>query len=80
MTTNKYTTGPWKVVENGNEIYVGDKYQNAIQLQLQANARLIAQAPAMYDLLKRIANDPNLDDEEALRLINQVINDVEGGK
>lgn len=75
---NKYTPSPWQVINDVDNIYIGDKYQNAIQLHIVSNARLISQAPAMYELLKRMLNEPDYDELQIVNEITNIIKQVEG--
>ncbi len=86
--TTKHTPGPWQVVKNGHETYIGDINQNAIQLMNEANANIMASAPELLEALK-IAEKRIIDltemnyaskeaSSETLGIIKQAIAKAEG--
>lgn len=46
--------------------------------EVRANALLIAAAPDLLDVCKRLRDDPNMDDMTAIQLLNEVIAKAEG--
>jgi hypothetical protein len=72
MTDTQHTPGPWTVAEddiNGQAIVRGRHTEIAtcwhhclgsLEIQMRANARLIAAAPEMWDLIVELFEDPKL--------------------
>jgi hypothetical protein len=70
--TDKHTPGPWKVAGddiNGQAIVRGEHVEIAtcwhhclgsLEIQMRANARLIAAAPEMWDLIVELFEDTQL--------------------
>jgi hypothetical protein len=70
--TDKHTPGPWKVAGddiNGQAIVRGEHVEIAtcwhhclgsLEIQMRANARLIAASPEMWDLIVELFEDPKL--------------------
>ena len=63
-----FTPGPWKLEGRGNSLVGTDGEQLSVSMNISrpiswstdetnANARLIAQAPAMYEALKSVLDD-----------------------
>ena len=74
---SKFTPGPWKwVSDRGWDAVAEAKHVASIICDLKlnnpANARLIAAAPEMYELLKQLANAP---DYNALELLMPKVDD-----
>lgn len=57
QTKASYTSGPWTMghyQENGHDVWQGN---SKINLRLEANARLIAAAPALLEALKAMLDE-----------------------
>jgi hypothetical protein len=88
---NKATPGPWEVVEgrSGDSVEVfGEKSicemwrRKDDSATVKANARLIAAAPCMYELIKNIAscgNMTNSQQDDLIRKAAEIIKRAEGG-
>jgi hypothetical protein len=81
-----FTPGPWKV---GNyNCIMGTIFSVAVAIDLpgqdekekQANARLIAQAPAMYDMLVKISQGNGYDTLTLAMEARELLAKVDGGE
>lgn len=67
----KHTPGPWRVVETKSAFQVRDHFAERIcsidtrRVRQEEDARLIASAPEMLEVLRKIAETP-LHDEQAV--------------
>ena len=92
---NRHTPGPWKVHKNGRIVIAGGlkiyqssgpgggqsvSVQTAFDNQLRANARLIAAAPEMFELLEDIDNLIGEITEEAWQKLQGIIKRVKGNQ
>jgi len=86
-TLAQHTPGPWNVTAGLNHFYVRtpERYlakTSGDDTEAQANARLIAAAPELLDMLRacsRVFNDPGFTDRAGYgERINAVINKAEG--
>ncbi len=86
----KHTPGPWKVIDHDEEyISVTDEEQqfgicrideNASESRssMKANARLIAAAPEMYELLKKFAYGPASEITRVMLEAEDILKRVDG--
>lgn len=82
---SKFTPGPWAVNTDESGYYIDKDDLEIAKVQNKANARLIAAAPEMYELLRRIHDNMVLCDVdvttirtadwmETARLLNRIDN------
>ncbi|KKM06730.1 hypothetical protein LCGC14_1741030 [marine sediment metagenome] len=62
----EYTKGEWEVKQSGTAIMANGKRiatirENIERTEREANARLIAAAPLLYDALRRLLEDSEID-------------------
>ena len=89
-TKEKHTPGPW--VAMGKAVYTesdnptreilwgGHNTRSASDEEKRANARLIAAAPEMYELLVRVSQSKGLDLLSLAMEAREIIAKVEGGE
>ncbi len=85
MTASKHTPGPWKVnytkfseVIAGNGALIASCYRLDTLVNLQANARVIAESPYLFSIVERLAalaeglrNGNSAAEDEVCRLADQ---------
>lgn len=90
----EHTPGPWKIVEDRNNhwgmveiegpavtvrgLTVATNVDAATARRITADARLIAAAPEMYELLRSIENDDNSVPDWLWQRISEVVDKAEG--
>lgn len=82
--TTEFTQGPWRVEYDGSLVIGGQIHSTPVpddagRSEKFANARLIAQSPAMYALMNEIASTGEMSAEQFARM-NRIISLVEENK
>lgn len=79
---SKHTKGPWSATKDpfiGNAFEINSASEHIGMVAPEANARLIAAAPEMYEALKNLIN-PYCPAEYSLTEINSVLAKIDGGE
>ena len=79
-----HTPGPWQLVQERDYLNIQETETNLIVAQFcsvsEANARLIAASPEMYQLLERVSQGNGYDSLSLAMDARRVLAKVEGGE